>query len=175
MKLMTPNPDSIPVVHERIPDWRTYCYNFILTAVFHSYRANPSYNWRLCRCEAALNSHVPPNQKYQLESMQYRSKMIPAPGFGFIFQRVSTLHLLMGVRFFTSLTFSNLSWTLCTLTDCRLSFFSSAISEVRCTGNSNFSMGGKWLRCFMPSLSLEQSVQIRSLGLRSSPTQHVTE
>lgn len=79
------------------------------------------------------------NLPQNFESMQYRTKMIPAPGFGFIFQRFSSLHLLMGVRFFTSLTFSNLSWTFCTLTDCRFSFFSSAISEIRCTGNSNFS------------------------------------
>jgi hypothetical protein len=48
------------------------------------------------------------NLPQNFESMQYRTKMIPAPGFGFIFQRVSTLHLLMGVRFFTSLTFSRI-------------------------------------------------------------------
>jgi len=38
---------------------------------------------------------------------------------------------------------------------------------------TNQDMGGKLLRCFIQSLSLEQSVQIRSLGLRSPPTQHV--
>lgn len=60
--------------------------------------------------EAALNGHVPPDQRMSLrnlpqnfETMQYRTKMIPAPGFGFIFQRFSTLHLLMGGMHMASL------------------------------------------------------------------------